>query len=160
MTGISDQSLFAYNVRGPLGRTQVNRDIVSSITNKGRHKEFPLFHNGITVIARDVNNNSDALTVSGYYVVNGCQSLTALFDIKNWRPPITAPFRRKEPGIRRDGRLETSRRFRAEQASVFGFGSDRLSVAIGFAAGVVSAADCAGQTAAVRSVSQTIRCML
>lgn len=83
MTGTSDQSLFAYNVRGPLGRTQVNRDIVSSITNKGRHKEFPLFHNGITVIARDVNNNSNALTVSGYYVVNGCQSLTALFDSKN-----------------------------------------------------------------------------
>jgi hypothetical protein len=31
MQGISDQSIFAYNVRGPLGRTQVNKDIVTSI---------------------------------------------------------------------------------------------------------------------------------
>ena len=82
MTGIADQSLFAYNVRGPLGRTQVNKDIGSSIGNKGRHKEFPLFHNGITVIARDVVSDPDRLTISGYYVVNGCQSLTALFDSK------------------------------------------------------------------------------
>ncbi len=82
MTGIADQSLFAFNVRGPLGRTQVNRDIVSSMISKDRHKEFPLFHNGITVIARDVISDADTLTVSGYYVVNGCQSITALFDNK------------------------------------------------------------------------------
>lgn len=82
MTGISDQSLFAYNVRGPLGRTQVNKDIVVSIGDKGRHKEFPLFHNGITVIAREVTIDSEHLTASDYYVVNGCQSLTALFDSK------------------------------------------------------------------------------
>jgi hypothetical protein len=84
MTGIADQSLFAYNVRGPLGRTQVNKDIVGSIADKGRHKEFPLFHNGVTVIARDVVSDADTLTTSGYYVVNGCQSLTALFDSKRF----------------------------------------------------------------------------
>ena len=33
MEGISDQSVFAYNVRGPLGRTNVNKDIVKSIKN-------------------------------------------------------------------------------------------------------------------------------
>jgi hypothetical protein len=82
MTGISDQSLFAFNVRGPLGRTQVNRDIATSISNTGTHKEFPLFHNGITVIAREVVGDADTLTVSGYYVVNGCQSITALFNSK------------------------------------------------------------------------------
>ena len=38
----------------------------------------------------------------------------------------------------------------------FGFGSDRLSVAIGLAAAIVSAADCAGHTAAVCALSQTI----
>jgi hypothetical protein len=31
LQGISDQSLFAFNVRGPLGRTQVNKDIERSI---------------------------------------------------------------------------------------------------------------------------------
>ena len=31
LNGISDQSLFAFNVRGPLGKTGVNQDIVKSI---------------------------------------------------------------------------------------------------------------------------------
>jgi hypothetical protein len=83
LDGIADQSLFAFNVRGPLGRTQVNRDIVKSIQNKSLHRLFPLFHNGITVIASDVTMQPERLTVTGYHVVNGCQSLTALFNTRN-----------------------------------------------------------------------------
>jgi hypothetical protein len=78
MNGITDQSLFAYNVRGPLDRSAVNREIADSIRDKARHKMFPLFHNGVAVIAREVNGNDEEITVSGYYVVNGCQSLTTL----------------------------------------------------------------------------------
>jgi hypothetical protein len=52
MEGIADQSLFAYNVRGPLGRTKVNKDLVKSIQNNATHKIFPLFHNGVTIITR------------------------------------------------------------------------------------------------------------
>jgi len=85
LQGIADQSIFAYNVRGPLGRTQVNKDIVTSIKDKQSHKLFPLFHNGITVIANelDINNKGETLSASDYFVVNGCQSLTALFDNKD-----------------------------------------------------------------------------
>ena len=49
--------------------------------------------------------------------------------IKIWKPPITV--------------------LSGRAGQRFGFGRDRPSVAIGFAAGIVSAADCAGQTAAV-----------
>lgn len=81
LKGIADQSIFAYNVRGPLGRTQVNRDIVASIRDKTRHKLFPLFHNGITVIANELEVGSGGtLSARDYFVVNGCQSLTALYD--------------------------------------------------------------------------------
>lgn len=80
LNGISDQSLYAYNVRGPLGRTQVNKDIVSSITDRSRHKLFPLIHNGITIICRSLAIDKNGLGVSDYFVVNGCQSLTALYD--------------------------------------------------------------------------------
>jgi hypothetical protein len=38
MEGIADQSLFAYNVRGPLGRTKVNKDLVRSIQNNKTHQ--------------------------------------------------------------------------------------------------------------------------
>lgn len=83
MPGISDQSVFAYNVRGPLGGTNVNRDIVKSIKDKSLHKKFPLFHNGITIVTNQITetpeDNPEKLTIDTFFVVNGCQSLTALF---------------------------------------------------------------------------------
>jgi hypothetical protein len=79
MPGISDQSVFAYNVRGPLGGTNVNRDIVKSIKDKSLHKKFPLFHNGITIVTNKITETADKLTIDTFFVVNGCQSLTALF---------------------------------------------------------------------------------
>lgn len=78
LDGITNQALYAFNVRGPLGRTQVNRDIAESVRDKTRHKLFPLFHNGITIIAKDVTTTKDKITISDYYVVNGCQSLSEL----------------------------------------------------------------------------------
>lgn len=83
LNGISDQSVFAFNVRGPLGRTQVNRDIVGSIKDKLTHKLFPLFHNGITIIAENVSEDEDEITIENYHVVNGCQSLSALYKNKS-----------------------------------------------------------------------------
>jgi hypothetical protein len=79
MPGIADQSVFAYNVRGPLGGTNVNRDIVKSIKDKSLHKKFPLFHNGITIVTNKITETSDNIKIDTFFVVNGCQSLTALF---------------------------------------------------------------------------------
>jgi AIPR protein len=79
MDGISNQALFALNVRGPLGKTQVNRDIAKSVQDKKRHKLFPLFHNGITIIADKVQTTDDDIRIENYYVVNGCQSLSELY---------------------------------------------------------------------------------
>lgn len=82
LSGIADQSLFAYNVRGPLGKTGVNKAIVKSIGDPSRHALFPLFHNGITIIAKKVETAKDEISVFDYFVVNGCQSLTSFFDHK------------------------------------------------------------------------------
>lgn len=79
MPGIADQSVFAYNVRGPLGGTNVNRDIVKSIKDKNLHKKFPLFHNGITIVTNQITATENSLKIDTFFVVNGCQSLTALF---------------------------------------------------------------------------------
>lgn len=85
LEGIVNQSLFAYNVRGSLGRTQVNKDISSSIKASAKHKLFPLFHNGITIVASSVDRpkSESYIKISDYFVVNGCQSLSALFENKN-----------------------------------------------------------------------------
>ena len=80
LEGIGDQSIFDFNVRGPLGKTQVNRDIVTSIRDATKHKLFPLFHNGITFICGKVTNTKDKVEIEKYFVVNGCQSLTALHE--------------------------------------------------------------------------------
>lgn len=79
LTGIADQSLFSSNVRSSLGNTKVNRDIVSSIRNHELHKAFPLFHNGITVLSKSVQHDEKQIVIEDYYVVNGCQSLNALY---------------------------------------------------------------------------------
>lgn len=79
MDGIANQAVFAFNVRGPLGNTQVNRDISQSIADQSKHKLFPLFHNGITVVAEKVTANTDSVEVENYFVVNGCQSLNSLY---------------------------------------------------------------------------------
>ena len=79
MDGIANQAIFTHNVRGPLGSTKVNRDIAKSLRSRDLHKKFPLFHNGITVIADNINLSKERLTVSDYFVVNGCQSLMALY---------------------------------------------------------------------------------
>jgi len=83
LDGISDQSLFIFNVRGPLGKTQVNKDIVKSIKDSNTHKLFPLFHNGITVICGKLENDKNKIEINDYYVVNGCQSLDSLYKNRN-----------------------------------------------------------------------------
>jgi hypothetical protein len=80
LQGLADQSLFDFNVRGALGNTQVNRDIVASIRDPGVHKLFPLFHNGITIVCKTLERTPDRIRIKDYYVVNGCQSLNALYD--------------------------------------------------------------------------------
>lgn len=82
LDGISNQSIFAYNVRGPLGRTKVNRDITKTILDQDKHKLFPLFHNGITVVAQQVEKTDESIEVSNYFIVNGCQSINALYQNK------------------------------------------------------------------------------
>jgi len=79
LEGINDQSIFDYNVRGALGNTKINRGIVNSIKDSSLHKKFPLFHNGITIVAEDVERTEDQLKIKKFYVVNGCQSLTSLY---------------------------------------------------------------------------------
>lgn len=81
LKGLADQSLFSLNVRLSLGNTTVNKGIVESVTNKKQHIRFPLFHNGVTLLAKNVSvdESLERVTVSNYVVVNGAQSLTALY---------------------------------------------------------------------------------
>ena len=80
MTGLQSGELFAWNVRQTLGKTKVNKAIAESVKDQAEHKNFVLFHNGLTVLAEDAKLADGRLTIKGYTVVNGCQSLTTLFE--------------------------------------------------------------------------------
>jgi hypothetical protein len=107
MDGIANQSIFRFNVRGPLGKTKVNKDIVATIRDASYHKLFPLFHNGITVVAGEVDVKDDTITVNDYFVVNGCQSLTSLHDNQ---ASLTDDLRVLVKFIRMDPRSEWAER--------------------------------------------------
>jgi hypothetical protein len=81
MAGIESQALFEWNVRQSLGRTKVNRAIAESVASPAEHKNFMLYHNGLTVLAIDVDldENADELRIDRYSVVNGAQSLSTLY---------------------------------------------------------------------------------
>ncbi len=88
MEGIANGELFAWNVRQWLGKkTKVNRDVENSIQAKAEHKYFPAFHNGLTVLCKSLALVNKDLTISGYAVVNGCQSLTGLYENRDKLTP-------------------------------------------------------------------------
>ena len=88
MEGISNGELFSWNVRQYLTKkTKVNRDIERSIQAKAEHKYFPAFHNGLTILCNSLSCTKTHLTASGYAVVNGCQSLTGLYENRSALTP-------------------------------------------------------------------------
>ncbi len=79
MEGIDDQSLFEKNVRKSLGNTKVNKSLSTSISTAEEHRNFPLYHNGVTVLCEELFDGSDGkIGIRNYSVVNGAQSITSL----------------------------------------------------------------------------------
>ena len=84
MDGIIDGRLFEQNVRLALGNTKVNKGLRASVKDKGEHKNFPLYHNGINVLCRKITSETEErIEIEDYVVVNGAQSLTSLMAEKS-----------------------------------------------------------------------------
>lgn len=78
LPGIDDMTLFSRNVRLSAGNTRINKELASTVADKGEHDLFPASHNGITILTLGVKVDSNELTLSSVSVVNGCQSMLAL----------------------------------------------------------------------------------
>ena len=85
LEGIQDRTLFYKNVRYGVGKTRVNKSIKNTIGEANEHNNFFLYHNGITIVceqlSEDLDHNKIALT--GYAVINGCQSMLTFFENKD-----------------------------------------------------------------------------
>ncbi|MBL8523265.1 MAG: AIPR family protein [Betaproteobacteria bacterium] len=79
LPGIADTRIFAQNVRLWLGNTRVNKQLSETIAQKREHKGFLTFHNGLTVVVREMKIYGTRIFLEGFSVCNGCQSLMAFF---------------------------------------------------------------------------------
>lgn len=80
--GITDGRLFRKNVRQSLGSAnKVNRAMRATIQSD-RVGDFFYYHNGVTALCDTLEVSSDKkmLTVKGLSVVNGCQSISTIFN--------------------------------------------------------------------------------
>ncbi len=83
LDGIKNEQLFTPNVRQWLGiRTNVNQALEDSICDAAEHKLFPAYHNGLTILCETLEFDEDTqtLTINGYGVANGCQSLRGFYE--------------------------------------------------------------------------------
>lgn len=77
--GIKDGSLFRKNVRQSLGNgNKVNKGIASTLKNNPG--DFFFLHNGITAICSSLKFENNILYTKGLNVVNGCQSLSTIYN--------------------------------------------------------------------------------
>lgn len=82
LPGLDDHTLFSRNVRLFVGSTRINRDLEDSVRRTEEHSLFPAFHNGLTLLTEGLSVRGKTLTLTKVGVVNGCQSLTTLYDNK------------------------------------------------------------------------------
>ncbi|WP_304609231.1 AIPR family protein [Aerosakkonema funiforme] len=73
------RSLFYDNVRDFQGNNLVNQEIKTTINDPAQSDRFALLNNGITVVARKVNQVGSRFTITDYQIVNGCQTSHVIF---------------------------------------------------------------------------------
>jgi hypothetical protein len=89
-------NLFATNIRGTLGRTDINRAIADTLT--GRPKEFFYFNNGIIVVCDEAvgrlqpgsRSSQLTLSLSGATIVNGAQTAASIHTAMSTEPEAVA----------------------------------------------------------------------
>lgn len=87
LPGIEDRTLFHLNVRLGLGRTRINKELGRTVEQADEHPVFPAYHNGLTLLTDELDVTDDGVELSGVSVVNGCQSLIALYSKRSSLTP-------------------------------------------------------------------------
>lgn len=83
--GSINKGIFYDNVRDYLGATnRVNLDIEETIKSDEQRNLFSVLNNGVTVVAKKVTPGHDAFQISGFQVVNGCQTSHVLFNNRKY----------------------------------------------------------------------------
>lgn len=78
-TGNIRRSVFEDNIRDFQGDTSVNEGIGTTVADPTRSKSFVVLNNGITIVCRGLQQTGTKCTLTGYQIVNGCQTSNVLF---------------------------------------------------------------------------------
>jgi hypothetical protein len=73
------RSLFYENIRDWQGYKGINSEMRETLGSDARDR-FVLMNNGVTIIARALQLTGDHFTISGFHIVNGCQTCNVLHD--------------------------------------------------------------------------------
>ncbi len=86
LDGIQDHSLFSRNVRLWSGKTRVNKELANTIKDNSEHDRFFLYHNGVSITCSDFDfkPSNNEIKISGYQVINGCQSLVSFYQNREY----------------------------------------------------------------------------
>ncbi len=77
--GYLQRNLFYDNVRDYQGNNPVNLEIAGTINDPLHNDLFSLLNNGITVVAKSINQVGTTFTIRDYQIVNGCQTSHVLY---------------------------------------------------------------------------------
>ena len=74
--------VFEENVRDYIGSdTEIDTEILNTLDDEQRQKQFGLLNNGITIVSPDVRvQGGNEIFLRDYQIVNGCQTSNLLFD--------------------------------------------------------------------------------
>jgi hypothetical protein len=84
-------AIYHSNFRFMLGHTSVWRGMMSTLQDDQEKKLFHLYHNGITILGKDISADPGQLKIHGLQVVNGLQTIETLYDFARSRPGDNGP---------------------------------------------------------------------
>lgn len=73
-------NLFEDNVRYFQGHNIINAEIQATLRNPEKQEEFSILNNGVTIVAKEMRRMGNSFTLSGFQVINGCQTSFVLYE--------------------------------------------------------------------------------
>lgn len=88
------RTVFSDNVRDFQGNNPVNNEIHATVTDANEQQWLPLLNNGVTVVARQIQQVGTKFHLQGFQIVNGCQTSYVLWsNSDSLRPGVTMPIK-------------------------------------------------------------------
>lgn len=73
-------NVFYDNIRDFQGCNPVNKGIEETIRSSERIHNFPVFNNGLTIVAKTIKSTGQKVVLDDYQIVNGCQTSHVIYN--------------------------------------------------------------------------------